>query len=544
MPLACGGSSGDSGAPSATDAGPDTTSGPPPSDGGASDSANDAPQDAGPPPAVTVVVNAGTPGAPIVATELGANLVVSSGAPATPALLQALVTQGVRVIRWPGGTESDLYHWQTNTICADPAANSRDAAPANDFDDFMARMHAENLDVVMTANYGTNAACNAGGDPTEAAAWVAHAKALAAANGYTSIRYWTVGNEVYRSNASGSEPDYHGLDGAAGLPNDPGTYAAAVGDGGADAGYYALMKGADNQVQVGVVVNPGQEPWDHTVLHNAAYDYVEIHEYPEYNHGAGADNDAFLLGTPTGELASHVATLKAELADAGHPDTPIMLGEVNAEGILQTHQSVSIVNALFCGLVFGEYLNDGLAVITWYTGTGSSYNADPAFVADAGLYGWQSWGTFDLVADNAIQDNLFIDAGTPLPPAIALGLVAQFAQPGNHMLVATVAGDAGASGDGGASSPTVRAYGATQGTGYALMLFNLDENAAVTVAVTLSGATGTSFTQSTQTYSKAVYDLSRDGGVWAGPVDAATATVGSSFDVTLPPWSQTVIVLR
>ena len=99
-------------------------------------------------------------------------------------------------------------------------------------DDLSAPLH---IDVAITLNYGSNRACNGGGEPSEAAAWVAEAKS----HGYRA-EYWTVGNEVYGS----WEYDLHPH------PHDPATYSNAV-----RTGYYPAVKKANPQAKLGVVVD-------------------------------------------------------------------------------------------------------------------------------------------------------------------------------------------------------------------------------------------------------------------------------------------------
>ncbi len=111
-------------------------------------------------------------------------------------------------VRWPGGSDSDLYHWSTNTLCDGGYADANDT-----FSNFVTDIAVPaKLDVALTADYGSNATCNGGGDPSEAAAWAA-----ALADGVT-VSHMTVGNEEYGS----WEYDLHST------PHDPTTYAAAV----------------------------------------------------------------------------------------------------------------------------------------------------------------------------------------------------------------------------------------------------------------------------------------------------------------------------
>ena len=105
-------------------------------------------------------------------------------------VVNAFKNAGITQVRWPGGSDSDQYHWATNTQCNGGYSDSNDT-----FLNFVNDMAMPaNLDVALTANYGSNAACTAGGDPSEAAAWVT--AALAA--GITPS-HMTVGNEEYGS---------------------------------------------------------------------------------------------------------------------------------------------------------------------------------------------------------------------------------------------------------------------------------------------------------------------------------------------------------
>lgn len=79
--------------------------------------------------------------------------------------------------------------------------------------------------------------------------------------------------------------------------------------------------------------------------------------------------------------------------------------------------------------------------------------------------------------------------------------------------------------------------------GYALMLFNLDEASSVTVTVEVSHSAARSFTGTTLTYDKQLYDESKDN-VWPGPVAASLGSVGSTASVTLAPWSMTLLRLQ
>ena len=186
----------------------------------------------------TVTINPGNPGAKVTDQILGMNM-ANWFDPTQSGAAPPLKVAGIKAIRWPGGSAADSFHWSTNSECNGGYVDSN-ATFANLFADFV---KPDKLDVAVTVNYGSNAACNAGGDPTEAAGWVASAKS----NGQ-HVSHWTVGNEVYGS----WEYDLHSVQ------HDAATYAGAVASG-----YYPDMKAANPKALVGVVAEPNwNPPWD------------------------------------------------------------------------------------------------------------------------------------------------------------------------------------------------------------------------------------------------------------------------------------------
>jgi hypothetical protein len=168
---------------------------------------------------------------------------------------------GIELVRFPGGSESDAYHWENGGTICDKMGY---VTPGATFDHLMTDVSAPlDIDVAVTLNYGSNPACNGGGEPSEAAAWVAEAKS----HGYRA-EYWTVGNEVYGS----WEYDLHAK------PHDPVTYSNAV-----RTGYYPAVKKANPQAKLGVVVDtPNDRAWNDVVLRKAQpFDFVELHYYTQ-----------------------------------------------------------------------------------------------------------------------------------------------------------------------------------------------------------------------------------------------------------------------
>jgi hypothetical protein len=455
----------------------------------------------------TVTVDQSTAGPAVTDRILGMNMAYWYD-PSDPAILPAFATAGIRAVRWPGGSGSDNYHWQTNSLCGGGYT-----FPAADWPTFMSDVvDPSGLDVAVTANYGTNAACDGPGDPSEAAAWV-----TAALNGGNHVSHWTVGNEVYGS----WETDLHAI------PHDAATYANAVATG-----YYPLMKAANPNTMVGVVVEPGETPaWDPTVLSQAKYDFVEFHYYAQV---PGDENDTYLVQQAAQELTTEVNAIKSDLASAGHADTPIYLGEMGSVYTNPGKQTSSITQALYAGQVLGELMNDGVSRATWWIGFGGCSDSSSGNFSSS-LYGWQDFGGYMVFSDGlpeyGCEDASTVPAGTLLPTARAYQLFSNVALDGEHALSATVTGN----------TTDVRAYAATHQGGTALVLFNLNEQNSETVQVEMSSETS-SPSVTMDTYDKAAYDQSQNN-VWAGPTTTNLGSQSLPLSLTLSPWSMNVVIL-
>ncbi len=455
----------------------------------------------------SIVVHSATKIATVSNLILGANMAgwvdITEGG-----LEPTLASSGFTATRWPGGSESDTYHWQSNTSC-----NGGYTDTNSTFDNFMTDIaKPANLDVAVTLNYGSNIGCTAGGDPSEAAAWVSEAKS----KGY-GVKYWTVGNEEYGS----WEYDLHAS------PHDPATYASALATG-----FYPAIKTADSNAQVGAVVE-GSSAWDSTVLANGRYDFVELHFYFT---GPGQENDQTLLTQGAPALTTQINYLKTELSNAGHASTPIYVGELGSVYTNPGKQSMSIVQGLFAGMVLGEEMNDGVFRSTWWLAYGGCNDASSGANFSSSLYGFQNYGGYMILSDGLPEGGCSgaptVPRGTPFPTARAFQLMSQVAHEGEHALSVTTA----------SSLSTVRSYAATHGSGYAVVLFNLDETNAHAVNVGVDAMTSGSGATIT-TYGKAQYDDSQNN-VWTGPVSSTVGAWQHTVPVTLPPWSMNVVILN
>jgi hypothetical protein len=491
-------------------------------------------------PSVSVCTTPSCSGPQISANFFGTNLAMwYDDIGNATSILSAFNSAGMTAVRWPGGSNSDQYHWAANSGC-----NNLYVAPSNTFANFEKYIvQAGNLDLMVTANYGSNAACNGGGDPSEAAAWAGQA----VTNG-APIHYMTVGNENYGS----WEYDLHAI------KHDPTTYAAAVSG---SSGYYDLIKAQSPTTQVGVVVdancttaNGCTNGWDSTVLANARnhYDFVEFHYYPQ---NPGNENDTFLVQQAAQGFTTSINTVKSELATAGTPNTPIYVGEVGSVSSNPGKQSWSITQGLYAAQLLGEAMNDGVAHLTWWIGFGNC-NGNQGSLSTS-LYGWQTFGAYNIFSDGpgdlAYPNNSPCSYGSPIgamsPTAQAFNLFQYVAVGGEYPQQTAVIDGTG----------YTRAYAATHSGGYALVLFNLNKTAAETVSVAVVGMASSSDVKMT-TYDKEIYDqtdatCATDLGcsynplltypTWASPV---TTDLGPQsqmpLTLTLQPWSMNVVIVQ
>jgi hypothetical protein len=473
--------------------------------------------------ATSVTVDLASSGPAVTDKLLGMNMAVWYDLVSNQTgIVDAFQAAGITQVRWPGGSDSDLYHWATNSECDGGYADANDT-----FSNFVNDMAVPaNLDVALTANYGSNTTCNGGGEPSEAAAWVT----AALADGIT-VSHSTVGNEEYGS----WEYDLHST------PNDPTIYAAAVVG---TTGYYQSIKTASPNTLVGVDVDADNTTggWDNTVLVNAkgSYDFVEYHYYPET---PDEESDTFLVQQAAQELTTNINTLRSELTKWGTPGTPIYVGEIGGPYSNPGKQSWSITQGLYAGQVLGEMMNDGVSRLTWWIGFGNCNGSNGN--DSTSLYGWQDFGAYNVFSDGPSDSTCPGGGpiGTMSPTARAFQLFSQMAVNGQTVLTATVAGD----------TTDVRAYAATNPNGTALLLFNDNETTPKQVMVTLSGKSSSSSVNVT-TYDKAIYDQSGSPtgtppdpagtSTWAPPITTSMGAQTLPLTLTLTPWSMNVVIIQ
>lgn len=106
---------------------------------------------------------------------------------------EAMKDLPVRLLRYPGGTVADNFHWETNLLDNHFMFPYEEGPGESDFDEFMSfcsRVGAEPLLVVNTQSWALKD--DVEGGAAEAAAWVRYCRE----KGY-AVRYWEIGNETY-----------------------------------------------------------------------------------------------------------------------------------------------------------------------------------------------------------------------------------------------------------------------------------------------------------------------------------------------------------
>jgi hypothetical protein len=381
----------------------------------------------------------------------------------TPTTISLLQEMGTRLLRAPGGSLSDEYHWSTDTNLTNTWR-----WPTS-FANFVHVATNAGAQAVITVNYGT-------GSTNEAAAWVAYANgattntrslgvdqfgknwqtvgywaSLRAAaplshdDGLNFLRisraaplgfkYWEIGNECYGT----WETDNNSV------PHDPYTYATRARD------YLNLMKAVDGTIKIGVVVTPGEGSSSNNTNHfainprtgstnygwtpvlfatlkqlAATPDFAIHHRYPEWtdqNNPVGADSDAFLLQCST-QWALDAADLRQQLTDYFSPagaNVELVCTENNSDAGAQGQQSTSLVNGLYYADSLGQLMQTEFNALVWWD---LRNGTDTSGWFDSTLYGWRTFGDLGMV--NGLN--------TTLPTFYAAKLMKCFAQPGDTIL--------------------------------------------------------------------------------------------------------------
>ena len=294
----------------------------------------------------------------------GANTAIWDGDFDTFTTSSLIKEMGLTILRFPGGSASDDYHWQSNK------SGTNTWQWVTSFSKFAHIATNVGAQAIITVNYGS-------GTPAEAAGWVRQANVI---NKF-GFKYWEIGNENYGT----WENDTNAL------KNHAYTYATRAKD------YFQQMKAVDPTIKIGVVAAPGENSYqngysDHPTVNprtgttnygwtpillktlknlGVTPDFVVHHHYPQWtdaNNPTGSDSDDLLL-QGTAVWREQVADLRQQITDyfgAGGTNIELVVTENNSDAGAQGRQSTSLVNGLYYADSLGQLMQTEFNAFVWW----------------------------------------------------------------------------------------------------------------------------------------------------------------------------------
>jgi hypothetical protein len=515
-----------------------------------------------PPPAlVHLGVNATNTIRAADARWFGLNTAIWDGNFDTTYTSSALAELGTRILRGPGGSTSDEYHWVKNTSLANTWQW------ATSFAKYVHVATNAGVQAIITVNYGT-------GTSNEAAAWVAYANAtngsslalgtdLHGTNWFTAgywaslraaaplgtddgknflrlsrtaplgFKYWEVGNENYGVSWETDSNTY---------PHDPYTYAVRA------VGYITLMKQVDPTIKIGVPVIIGEDSsangysahpalnprtgvshngWTPVVLATmkslgVTPDFIVHHVYPEYQ----SDSDPILLQA-SANWASDATNLRQMITDyVGTTGTniEILCTENNADAGTQGRQSTSIVNGLYLAESLAQLMKTEINSFIWWDLRNGQDNQGAGGDFNSSLYGWRTYGDLGIIGN----------ANTRYPAFYTFKLMQFFARPGDTILNSS------------SDYNLLSSYATRKADGsLAVLVINKDNATTFTTQIALTNFIP--WTNATvRSFGIAQDEATRTNSTVPGAQDIATnnlAVTGTNFMTAFPPYSATLLTI-
>lgn len=401
-----------------------------------------------------------------------------------------LKSAGVGLLRYPGGSYSDIYHWRNHAATPGQTIYIN---PNDTFDNFMTRnVLPAGAQAMITVNYGSNIAGNGGGDPAEAADWVRYANI----EKQWKIHYWEIGNEVGGNgyyNINGWELDLHYPDGdkakrVGQAALSPTTYGRNALD------YMAAMKAVDPTIKLGV----GIEVEDDQALERnvqllkvvgAKIDFLIEHWYP---------HDSVSNLAVTDQIAPRVHALRDQLEKISGPQArnlPLAITETNGG-------APGAARALFATDTFLTWFENGAFSVVWQ-------ELHPGFFSEGG--------------------EAPVDA--PTEAYYGLQLAALAARPGDQLVKTT------------SSAPMIAAHGVQRSDGSAaVVLINRHPNQSYAVHLALQNAPRLASSGVRYDFGRANFQFNSP---WAakGIQNATITAAADGYTVIVPALSETAVVL-
>jgi hypothetical protein len=387
--------------------------------------------------AATVTVDLSQEITKVSANEYGNNSNPYMGQISTvPALITNISELAPGIIRFPGGSLSDIYFWnQSSQAPADAPAQLLDdngnasaagywfgnntATYTMTVDDYYSTLLQTNSTGLITVNYGY-ARYGTSPHPDQVAAhlaadWVRYDKGR--------TKYWEVGNEDYGNWEAGYRIDPTMNQDGQPTEQDGTTYGTQF-QVFADSMRAAAAQVGNTNIKIGIVLtdaddsnnSTGPDNWNAKVLAASGNtpDFFVVHNY--YTPYDQNSSPAGILATPVPNTLSMMQWIKTSVANAGVTQKPVAMDEWNlfATGSSQMVSNVAGVHAV---MVLGEALKNQVSMTSrwdlanaWDNGDdqGMFNNSSPANGAEPNAPAWNPRPAFYYMYyfQNYIGDHL------------------------------------------------------------------------------------------------------------------------------------------
>jgi len=467
---------------------------------------------------VNVTVDATKPVRTVDNRMFGINTAVWDYAFTDPQTLATLQAINIQFMRYPGGSSSDDFNWQTTTAQVEGTN-----AGATTFDLFAASALAVGSQVIITTNYGT-------GTPEEAAAWVKYSNVTKA----YGFKYWEVGNECYGTwETDNNTPAHNAVE-----------YATRA------VQYIQQMKAVDPTIKIGVVADASEDSyvdgttqtvtnpvtgvahsgWTPLVLSTMKSlgvlpDFLIYHNYAQ---NPGQESDALLLQYAPLSWSADAAELRTQLTDylgASGAGVELLVTENNSISYDPGKQTTSLVNGLYYADSVGSLMQTEFNSLVWW----DLHNGeDTGENNSSSLYGWRQYGDYGIENGDATT---LAPAHDKYPTYYVAELLTHFARQGDTVVTAT-------------SSDTLLSAYAVKRLNGSLTILVINKSPTATTSTTFSIAGFTAQGGGT-VYS---YGIPQDNAAQSGTgsPDVASAPLsgaGASFTMSFAPYSATVLEL-
>ena len=349
----------------------------------------------------------------------GDNLLTANTIDFDPAMLRLVEAMGPRLLRYPGGDQSDLYDWRKGIGPLESRGTNLHAVTHLKEITYMGSGEV----LALGARVGAEALFTVNvvlGTAADAAAWVRQTNVtrLHDARGelLPKVPLWEIGNEPYLPNPDGTHPDTCQVE--------PATYAARIN------AFVPAMRAVDPTIKIGIalandrqngiqVVSPGCRGFAAKVLAGLTerVDFVSIHDaYLPYDpsgrdHPASEEYVAAMASTQT--VQADLTAMRALLQQ--YPkfrSLPFAVTEYNAlfnlrAGSAYLHSMASPMGALYVADLLRLLANrdDILMANSWSLTANDHWGAIHAATANGGPYARPDFEVFRLfgVALNGVR---------------------------------------------------------------------------------------------------------------------------------------------